>query len=100
MKIKNRNQNNATAIEDTYPLSPLQQGMLLHTLRDPTSGVDVVQLVFELHEVLDVANFLLAWRRVAARHSTLRTSFRWEDIEQPQQEVHAEIELPWEERNW
>jgi hypothetical protein len=33
---------------------------------------------------------------LADRHAILRTSFRWKDLEEPHQEVHTRIELPWE----
>ncbi len=100
MRIEYRHPSKAAAIEDTYPLSALQQGMLLHTLLDPISGVDVEQFVFELHEVLDVDNFKRAWRHVIARHTALRTGFRWQGLEQPRQQVRAKVELPWKEHDW
>lgn len=89
-----------TRIEDTYPLSPLQQGMLFNTLLDPGSGVDIEQLLFELHEALDVTAFQRAWRYVTARHPVLRTNFRWKDLEEPRQEVTAQIALPWDQQDW
>ena len=58
------------------------------------------QLLCELHEALDVAAFQSAWRCVVARHPTLRTSLRWQDLSEPRQEVHAQVELPWEEQDW
>ena len=36
-------------IEDIYPLSPLQQGLLFHTLETPGSGVYLQQLSCLLH---------------------------------------------------
>jgi len=87
-------------IEDAYPLFPLQHGMLVNALLEPGTGVDIEQLCCELHEVLDVAAFQRAWRCVVARHPVLRTSLRWDNLDEPQQVVHARIELPWEERDW
>ena len=87
-------------IEDTYPLSPLQQGMLFHTLLQPGSGVDIEQLLCELHEALDVASFQRAWRCVIAGHPVLRTNLRWENLAQPLQDVHAQVDLPWQEQDW
>ena len=89
-----------TTIEDAYPLSPMQQGMLFHSLLAPDSGVDIEQLYCELHEALDVAAFQRSWRRVIERHPILRTNFSWQGVDEPLQEVHSVVELPWEEQDW
>ncbi len=39
---------------ETYPLSPMQMGMLYHWVSAPHSGVDVEQMVCALHEALDL----------------------------------------------
>ena len=39
---------NARNIEDIYPLSPMQQGMLFHSLYEPQSGVYLEQMVCTL----------------------------------------------------
>ncbi len=67
-----------SAVEDRYPLSPMQAGMLFQHLYRPGSGVDIEQLAGSLHEALDTAALEQAWQRVAARHAALRTSFDWE----------------------
>ena len=64
--------------EDSYPLSPMQQGMLFHSLYAPQSGMYVQQLICGLQEDLQVAAFERAWQRVVARHPALRTRFRWD----------------------
>jgi len=82
-------------IEDSYSLSPLQEGMLFNSLYAPHSGVDVVQIVLELREDLDVSVFRQAWQRVVDHHAVLRTSFRWSGAERPRQDVHRQVELPY-----
>ena len=84
---------------DTYALSPLQHGMLFNTLLHPGSGLDIEQVLCELHEPLDVAQFRCAWQTIVARHPVLRTAFRWEGLGEPQQEVHAVVQFPWEEQD-
>jgi amino acid adenylation domain-containing protein len=86
-------------IEDIYPLSPLQQGMLFHTLYAPGSGVYVEQFVCRLRGTLDVAAFVASFRQVVARHPALRSSYRWKDLDQPLQVVHRAVELPFEEHD-
>ncbi|MBI2948517.1 MAG: AMP-binding protein [Verrucomicrobia bacterium] len=87
-------------IEDSSPLSPMQQGMLFHSLSAESRGVDVEQLVCHLPEDLDRAGFERAWQRVVARHPILRTAFRWEGLDQPRQEVHRQVELEWIRQDW
>ena len=58
-----------TSVIDTYELSPMQAGMLFHTVSGGDSGVDIEQVVATLHEPLDEA-------RVASRLATgCRTAF-------------------------
>ena len=83
-----------------YPLSTMQEGMLFHHLASPNSGVDIEQIVCELHEDLDPAIFRDAWRRIAGRFPTLRTSFHWDDRDQPEQIVHETVEVPFEFQDW
>ena len=90
---------NTQNIEDVYELSPLQQGMLFHTLRDPDAGVYFMQSGF-LVEGLDVAAFCQAWQKLVERHSVLRTSFHWEGLDKPVQVVHRQVAVPFEEHDW
>jgi len=86
---------------DSYPLSPVQQGMLFHGLfASATGGVYVQQMVLTLAEGLDTAVFRRAWERVVARHDILRTRFQWEGLDQPVQIVEPKVDLPWDEQDW
>jgi amino acid adenylation domain-containing protein len=87
---------NSRQIEDIYPLSPMQQGMLFHSLLAPASGAYVVQVCFEIHEPLDVDRFEQAWQQVVDRHPVLRTAFVWDNLEQPLQVVARQVKLPLE----
>jgi len=80
-------------IQERYPLTPLQHGMLLRTLLAPASGVNVQQVLCRFREPLDADRLERAWRRVVARHDVLRTRFRWDDVPEPVQEVVPGVEV-------
>src|SRR6266480_2208173 len=89
------------SIEDSYGLSPMQQGMLFHTLYEPHAGLYIGQVIFDLHDQdLNIPAFQKSWNHVVARHPTLRTSFHWEGSEAPLQQVHASVDLPFEFEDW
>ncbi|MGH8773229.1 MAG: condensation domain-containing protein, partial [Burkholderiales bacterium] len=90
----------AKNVEDIYPLSPMQQGMLFHTLYAPESGVYFEQLSGVLDGDLEVADFAWAWQKVLERHPILRTAFYWEELNEPLQVVRARVTLPWVEEDW
>jgi len=87
-------------VDDIYPLSPAQQGMLFHDLLAPGSGVYYVQLSFTIRGNLDIAAFRRAWQAVLDRHAVLRTAFAWEGLDQPLQIVRKQVELPWRFQQW
>ena len=87
-------------IENIYPLSPLQAGLLFHTLLEPGSGIYFEQLTCELHGVLDEEAFANAWQLLAARHAILRTAFVWKGQREPMQVVHRSLRIPWRREDW
>ncbi|HYH82438.1 MAG TPA: condensation domain-containing protein, partial [Longimicrobium sp.] len=87
-------------VEDLYRLSPMQEGMLFHTLLEPGSGVYVAQFEFELRGALDVDAFRRAWRDVVRRHAVLRTGFAWEEVREPLQVVRRRVEVPLVVEDW
>jgi amino acid adenylation domain-containing protein/non-ribosomal peptide synthase protein (TIGR01720 family) len=87
-------------LEDVYPLTPMQEGMLFHTLLAQESGAYFEQLTCTLRAPLDVQALQEAWRRMLARHSVLRTRFAWQGMERPLQVVLRQVPLPWDLRDW
>lgn len=87
-------------LEDMYPLTPMQQGLLFHTLLTPATGVYIPQIALTLEGELDSAALQRAWRQTMARYTVLRTSFYWEAHEEPFQVVWRQVELPWAEHDW
>jgi amino acid adenylation domain-containing protein/thioester reductase-like protein len=90
----------AAGIEDLYRLSPIQKGMLFHVLSTPGSGVYFQQFTTAYDEGLDPDAFAAAWQHLLDRHPVLRTSFLWEDLEEPVQVVHRRVELEIERLDW
>lgn len=66
-----------SAIEDIYPCSPMQQGLVLSQLRE--AGNYEVSFIYEVKpsgkKVIDVDVLLAAWQEVVNRHPILRTIF-------------------------
>ncbi|MEO7020169.1 MAG: amino acid adenylation domain-containing protein [Ktedonobacteraceae bacterium] len=87
-------------IEAIYPLTPLQQGMLFHTIYAPQEGTYVQQVVFTLHGDLSVAAFQQAWQFAVDRHAIFRTGFMWERRDKPLQVVQQQATLPWKLFDW
>jgi amino acid adenylation domain-containing protein len=90
----------AKHLEDAYPLSPLQQGMLFHALNARQAGVDVEQVFLHLPERVDLQAFQDAWQFVTDRHAILRTSFAWVNLKAPQQEVRGDVRLNLDLLDW
>jgi amino acid adenylation domain-containing protein len=89
-----------SVIEQSYPLSPLQKGVLFHSLEERGSGVYVDQIFCTLSEAVDVSALRRAWQQIYKRHRILRTSFRWDKLPEPIQEVHHQVEIPFEQLIW
>ncbi|MGY6278382.1 condensation domain-containing protein, partial [Methylomonas sp. MgM2] len=87
-------------IEDIYPLSPMQQGMLFHDLLAPESGVYVNRMSLDI-DGLDSDRFAAAWGRAIVRHALLRSAFLWRgESEQPLQIVYQQAPLLLEILDW
>lgn len=80
----------AANVADAYPASPVQQGLLFHSLYEQGSGVYVTQIVCSLSG-LRPELFEEAWQRVIERHDVLRTAFVWMSVEKPLQVVGRRV---------
>jgi amino acid adenylation domain-containing protein/non-ribosomal peptide synthase protein (TIGR01720 family) len=87
-------------IEDLYPLTPLQRGLLFHTLANPRSGVYFEQFSIELAGTLDVDALTRAWTLVHERHAVLRSAVAWQGFEVPLLVVRERVELPLTHHDW
>ncbi|WP_349368672.1 amino acid adenylation domain-containing protein [Salinarimonas sp.] len=79
-------------VEDAYPLSDLQLGMIYHTEYQRGSGVYHDVFSYRLRLRYDEAALRASLERIAARHSLLRTSFHLAGFSEPLQLVAPRIE--------
>ena len=87
-------------LEDLYPLSPMQQGMLFHCLESPELNLYVNQLSVAV-EGLQVERLRAAWQTLLERHEVLRAAFIWRDgLADPLQAVYQHVEVPMVEVDW
>src|SRR5262249_12423839 len=88
------------SIEDVYPLSPLQQGLLFHSLYDETNDDPYhVQACLTLTGDLDVERLYQAWKLLFERHASLRVAVaRTHGV--PLQVVRGDLTLPWHFEDW
>ncbi|MGP9654761.1 non-ribosomal peptide synthase/polyketide synthase [Halomonas sp. AOP35-4E-18] len=87
-------------VEDIYPLAPMQQGLLLHTLLNPGAGMYMMQDRYRFASPIDVNAFEKAWQRVGERYEVLRTGFVWQTEEIQLQVVYRQIPSPVEYIDW
>ncbi|WP_416398937.1 amino acid adenylation domain-containing protein [Allohahella sp. A8] len=87
-------------IENIYSLSPLQQGLLFHSVYEPQSRVYQQQLSLRIDGPFDTAAALAAWRTMIERHAVLRTAILWEDLDDAYQVVLTEVPVPLTELDW
>lgn len=91
---------NKKAVEDVYPLTPLQEGLLFHTLLAPSGGAYHDQFSALLHGPLDPDTLARAWRSVAANHAIFRTAFAWQTGKAPLQVVGRRADTPFVVLDW
>jgi amino acid adenylation domain-containing protein len=72
-------------VEDILSLSPMQEGMLFHYLKDPDSEQYFEQLSLSMLGKIDMVIFEKAWDFVTAKNEMLRTLFRWDKLDKPVQ---------------
>ncbi|MCP5052282.1 MAG: amino acid adenylation domain-containing protein, partial [bacterium] len=74
-------------IQDLYLLTPMQRGMLFHTLYDRSSEAYFEQVSYGLHGVLDMTLAEKSLNELFKRYDVLRTTFVHQGVEEPVQIV-------------
>ncbi|CAO3403334.1 non-ribosomal peptide synthase/polyketide synthase [Azospirillum palustre] len=89
----------ARELEDLYPLTPMQQGMLFHALYEPGGDAYINQMRVDV-DGLDVARFHAAWQGAVDAHDSLRAGFLWDGLEQPLQAIRRKVAVPLRLEDW
>ena len=77
-------------IAAVYPLTPIQEGVLFHTLDGDTDSPYIVQLACTMVGDIDPACLQHSWDTVIARHEALRAAFAWEKLDKPVQVIREQ----------
>jgi amino acid adenylation domain-containing protein/non-ribosomal peptide synthase protein (TIGR01720 family) len=80
-------------IENLYPITGMQQGLLYHSMLDSSSYITHTVVQFDQ---LSVADFKQAWQQVTERHGIFRTAFVGLGTPHAHQLVRPEVTLPWQ----
>ncbi|MFI5618577.1 amino acid adenylation domain-containing protein [Streptomyces sp. NPDC051567] len=88
------------AVEDIYPLTPMQAGMLFHTLADPESPTYFEQMAFVFDGVPDPDLLARAWQAVTDHLEILRGSLVWDQVDRPLMVINRQAELPVRHLDW
>lgn len=86
------NQNLLHDIDDFYPLSDIQQGILYHSMMNPSLGLYHEQFAYQFSE--DQFSYELFQRAVSLlvdKHGILRTNFDLNHFDMPIQIVHKKV---------
>ncbi|HEX6745675.1 MAG TPA: amino acid adenylation domain-containing protein [Longimicrobium sp.] len=90
--------NGAAEVEDVYPLTPLQEGLLFYALA-PGSTVGFEQKSITMRGAPDPAAFERAWQQVIDRHTALRTAFVSSGSHR-RQVVLRHVQIPIDHHDW
>ncbi|WP_189027807.1 non-ribosomal peptide synthetase, partial [Paenibacillus albidus] len=74
-------------IINIYRLTPMQEGMLFHSLLNPNSSAYYERVLLTLGGEIDEALFEKSFNHLIERHDVLRTVFLYKETEQPLQIV-------------
>ncbi|WJJ92655.1 condensation domain-containing protein [Neopusillimonas aromaticivorans] len=80
------------------PVTPLQRGILLHSLHNPQTYFN--QIHFKLEGPLDPEALQTAWAIMLDRHAALRCTFDFDDNDEPYQSIAPSASLTWQVSDW
>lgn len=87
-------------LQDLYPLSPMQQGMLFHSQLGQEPGAYTIQLSSRMQGDFCPSLFMKAWQEVLDRHPSLRAVIVTPPGLDPLQKIVSQAKLPWFDFDW
>jgi len=87
-------------IQDIYPLSPMQQGMLFQSELNSKSGDYIIQLTCSIEGEFNSTTFEQAWQTLVNRHDSLRARVFNTPTAIPLQVIMQTALLPWTVLDW
>ena len=89
---------NTHDLDNIYPQTPIQQGMVFHSLYNPEDYL--TQIDWLLKGALNVTALQSAWNGLLAQFDILRTSFRQTLSGTAIQCLHQQLNIPWTVLDW
>ena len=80
-------------IENIYPLTPMQTGMLFHAIMDKGSEAFFEQTALNIEGTINLEKFKDSFKRIVERYTVLRTAILYENLESPRQVVLTSREI-------
>ncbi|MEM8909488.1 MAG: condensation domain-containing protein, partial [Bacteroidota bacterium] len=93
-EVQDNGQTRQANLQDLYRLSPMQEGILFHSLYNETSSAYTEQFTFDFPEGVGLTAFESSWKYIVENHDILRTSFYYEELSVPVQVVNKKARLP------
>lgn len=91
--------DNKKNIQAIYPLSYMQQGLLLHHLSEEQDQ-GFLNMECSLKGDLNLDTFKLAYEAIIKRHEVIRSTVHWRDLEKQLQVVHKQKDINLSYLDW
>jgi amino acid adenylation domain-containing protein len=80
-------------VQDIYPLTPLQEGMLFDCLLNADHDTYIFSTLLEFRSLEQLTLWTEAMNKVIGRHDVMRSSIFWEQVPRPVQVIHRTATL-------